>query len=135
MKNINILIYDEENIIYKKGECVSFSAESEPVETTCSDSPARTFIPSMTAVLNCVIANYEELDNIKLDDTTMKRIAKFNKDIDIKKWDEKIEAKKDKIKELDNLLKDKEKRWDKVKEYIAKIYEIDPDDYGDDYDY
>lgn len=80
---------------------------------------------------------FEKLDNIMLDDTTMKRIAKFNKTQECKRLDKEIKEKEARIKELDDLLKDKEKRWDKVKEYIKNIYEInsDEEDSDDYYDY
>ena len=65
----------------------------------------------------------------------MKRIAKFNKEIEIKKLDETIKNKQEKIKELDNLLQDKEKRWNKVKDYIKNIYNISLEDDYDDEEY
>ena len=36
------------------------------------------------------------------------------------------------LKELDDKLKDKEKRWEKVKQYIANIYDLDLEE---DYDW
>lgn len=81
------------------------------------------------------ISNAEESESIELDSTTMKRIAKYNKETECKKLDTEIKKKKEKIKELDDKLKDKEKRWEKVKNYITNIYEIDIDDYEEeDYD-
>ena len=43
--------------------------------------------------------------------------------------------KQEKIKELDDLLQDKEKRWDKVKKYIEDIYNIDLENDYDDEEY
>ena len=74
-------------------------------------------------------------ETIKLDDTLMKRIAKFNKEVEIKKLDETIKNKQEKIKELDDLLQDKGKRWDKVKKYIEDIYNIDLENDYDDEEY
>ena len=83
--------------------------------------------------------NYEELENIELDDTTMKRIAQFNKEQECKRLDKEIKEKQERIKELDDLLMDKEKRWNKVKEFIKQVYEIedidDLDEEDDDYDF
>lgn len=66
----------------------------------------------------------------------MKRIAKYNKEAEIKKYDKIIEEKKKKIQELDDILQDKDKRIEKIKEFIANIYDLDlKDDENDDYDY
>ena len=84
----------------------------------------------MTAKIN----NYKEGENIVLDDTTMKRIAKYNKTADLKRLDKIIAEKEEKIRELDALLTDKEKRWKKIKDFVANIYDIDvneDDDYVD----
>ena len=62
----------------------------------------------------------------------MKRILKYNKEVEIEKLNNEIQNKKNKIKELDDKLKDKEKRWEKVKQYIANIYDLDLEE---DYDW
>ncbi len=69
--------------------------------------------------MNFNIPTCEISDTIKLDDTLMKRIAKFNKEEEIKK--------------LENILEDREKIVEKIKEYIDNIYDIDIND--DEYDY
>lgn len=136
MNNLKILIYDENNISYKVGYCASIDVDcGTPTDVTSLIGNYRKQILPMSSVLTCQISNYEELNNIELDETTMKRIAKYNKEIDIKKLDEEIEEKKEKIKELDNFLKDKEKRVDMLKKYVAEIYDIDiKEDEDDDYD-
>lgn len=66
----------------------------------------------------------------------MRRIAKFNKEIDIQKLDKKIKEKEAKIKELDDILQDREGRIDKLKKFVAELYDIDLSDEDDeDYDY
>ena len=66
----------------------------------------------------------------------MKRILKYNKEVEIDELNKEIENKKKQIKELDDKLKDKEKRWEKVKQYIANIYDLDlEEDYDEDYDW
>ncbi len=77
--------------------------------------------------------NFDE-DTIKLDETMMKRIAKYNKEKELQKIEQQIKEKEKQIKELDDKLQDKEKRWQKVKEYIANIYDLNlEDDEDDDY--
>ena len=127
----NILMYDEEHMRYLQGCFTDIEINPNYIEYQDLNG-AREIFPAGTDI-HISTGNLEDSETVKLDETLMKRIAKFNKEQECKQLDEKIEAKKKKIKELDNLLKDKEKRWDKVKEYIAKIYEIDPDDC--DYDY
>jgi len=125
MNNVKILIYDDENIAYKTGYCTSFGVSSDAMEVTSILDDSKVHIQPMTADLHCEISNYEELDNITLDETTMKRIAKYNKEVEIKRLDEKIKEKKEKIKELDDILTDKNKRVDMLKNYIANIFDID----------
>ena len=134
INNANIIIYDDENIKYYQGVLITMDCE------TIIDNGiylnGETYTNIMGYNVNFTISNLEEYDNIKLDDTTMKRIAKYNKEQECLKLDNEIEKKQEKIKELDNLLKDKEKRWQKVKDYIANIYEIEMyDNDCDDYDY
>ena len=64
----------------------------------------------------------------------MERIAKFNKEQEIRRLDEEIKEKKEKIKELDDILQDKDKRVEKLKEFVANIYNIDINDDEEDYD-
>lgn len=139
LSDFNILIYDKENICYKVGHLASIRQSNEPELvgiTGVYDNNYKTYIPSPTVDFQCTISSYEELNNIELDETTMKRIAKYNKEVDIKKLDEKIKQKKETIKELDDILTDKEKRVNMLKKYIANIFDIDinehdDDDYGD----
>ena len=110
----NILIYNPNTMTYVTGHLDSYEYRCG----ICGDSN-----------LQFSISNIEKLESIELDSTTMKRIAKYNKETECKKLDTEIKKQKEKIKELDDKLKDKEKRWKKVKNYIANIYEIDIDDY------
>lgn len=129
----NILIYNDKNIQYFHGVPINIGIEQLYDEYN-SILYGRKTIPT-NRILTATIDNFEELDNIILDDTTMKRIAKFNKEIDIKKLDKKIEEKKKKIDELDNVLQDREGRIDKLKNFIKDIYKINLDDDEDDEDY
>ena len=129
----NILIYDNENIKYFSGTFTTIAAEPNLITYEGINDRVKTTI-TRSHTITLETSDLEEFNNIELDDTTMKRIAKFNKEQECKRLEQEIEKKQNKIKELDNLLKDKEKRWNKVKEYIAKIYEIDINDDYDDYD-
>ena len=131
--NVNILIYDDKNINYYEGVLASFDIHND--WDISRSITGNTYETLRGKNINFYVPNLEQFDTIKLDDTLMRRIEKFNKEIEIKKLDKKIEDKKAKIKELDNLLQDKEKRWDKVKKYIEDIYNIDLEDDYDDEEY
>lgn len=129
----NILIYNDKDIKYYKGVSMNFDVYTDYVE--CRYIDGRSFnIPSCTN-LTANISNFEELDNITLDETTMKRIAKYNKEVEVKRLDNTIKEKQDKIKELDDILQDREGRVKKLKEFVANIYNIDLDEDDEDYDW
>lgn len=128
----NILVYNDEYMIYYDGVLASFN--KEPLIDEFDEEYFKHSILVGTNI-RFSVPNLEQHETIKLDDTLMKRIAKFNKEVEIKKLDETIKNKQEKIKELDDLLQDKEKRWKKVKDYIANIYNIDLEDDYDDEEY
>lgn len=130
-----LIIYDDKNISYITGNIYEINVEPHYIEysTNSWDINKQYFETSKT--YSVTTNNPVNNETIKLDDTLMKRIAKFNKEIEIKKLDETIKNKQEKIKELDDLLQDKEKRWKKVKDYIANIYNIDLEDDYDDEEY
>lgn len=129
----NIIIYDDENIKYITGYVGSVETKCDAIECRYIDGSSD-YVQPLTSIFTAEITNSECLDNIKLDDTTMKRIAKFNKEQEIKRLDEKIKNKKEKIKELDNIIIDKDKRIEKLKKFVSELYDIDIDDEYDEYD-
>lgn len=130
----NILIYDEDNIMYWSGKPLQMYCSTEFAETNSLTDTCKTSIPLFDTI-TFQTSSFDKKENITLDPTTMERIAKYNKEVECERLDEKIKKKKEQIKELDDKLKDKEKRWEKVKNYITNIYEIDIDDYEEeDYD-
>jgi ribosomal protein S3 len=138
IKSANIIIFDEENIKYISGGFTEINYKN--VWDSGMFANGKTYHTLLGTDINIPNAQVEETETIKLDETLMKRIAKYNKEAEIKKLDEIIKSKNEKIKELDDKLQDKEQRWDKVKEYIAGIYDLDLNDYDenddyDDYDY
>lgn len=136
INNPKILIYDDENIQYIVGTVGNFGINNgEPIEITAPKDFERQYISPMYNYFECEIRNCEQLDNIMLDETTMKRIAKYNKEVEVKRLDNTIKEKKDKIKELDDILQDKEGRVKKLKEFVANIYNINLDEDDEDYDH
>lgn len=115
-----IIMYDNENMVYLEGDVKNAEISHEPFSGIKS-----TFIGN--------ISNYDETQTIQLDETLMKRIAKYNKIAEIKELEKIIEDKKTEIKELDDMLKDKDKRVQKLKEFVANLYDLDLTNY-DDYD-
>lgn len=130
----NILIYNDKAIKYYSGVPMSLDVSANYDEYCGITDDCKTVIP-LGSTLTAEISNFEELDNIMLDETTMKRIAKYNKEVEVKRLDNTIKEKQDKIKELDDILQDKEGRVKKLKDFVANIYNIDLDEDDEDYDY
>ena len=128
-----LIIYDDENINYITGDI--FEMNVEPHYLGYDNGHALKQYFEISKTYSVTTNNPVNNETIKLDDTLMKRIAKFNKEVEIKKLDETIKNKQEKIKEVDNLLQDKEKRWDKVKKYIEDIYNVDLENDYDDEEY
>lgn len=143
-KKVNIpkiLIWDEDNLVYYEGNCGSFSLIPDIIEyrTLANDSVNR--LQGRNTDFNCSISNTQEKKNIDLDPTLMKRIAKYNKELEVAKLDKVIKEKEERIKKLDDILYDRTKRVDKLTKYIDNIWNIDisnddyyEDDYDDEYD-
>ena len=133
----HILIYDKDNIQYVKGDYARFDWAMDMLDDTRLLDGSRIMIPSLCSTLTVNTTNTEQLDNIELDETTMKRIAKFNKGQEIKRLDAEIKEKKEQIANIEEVLNDRTKRLKKLKDFIADIYNIDTDeeDDYDDYDY
>lgn len=128
-----LIIYDDKNISYITGNIYEINVEPHYLECARVDTYEKHVEISKT--YSVTTNNPINDETIKLDETLMKRIAKFNKEIEIKKLDETIKNKQEKIKELDDLIQDKEKRWEKVKDYIKNIYNISLEDDYDDEEY
>ena len=128
-----IILYDDKNLMYCTGNL--YNAEINQDYKTYHSITGESWTVPLTRTFQGTIEG-DETETIKLDETLMKRIAKYNKEAEIKGYDKIIEEKKKKIEELDNILQDKEKRVEKIKQFIANIYDIDIyDDDDDDYDY
>lgn len=130
MKQSRILIYDNEDMSYMTGYCTSMDM-SRNVETADHSLDGATLKILDRTTFTCEVDDAKRMDNIKLDPTTMRRIAKFNKEQEIRRLDAEIKNKEAKIKELDDILEDKQCRVDKIKEFVAHLYDIPLDDYHD----
>lgn len=127
----DIIIYNDEDIYYYQGSLISIDVDMNYLDYNSLDGDYRRIEDGI--IMTAKINNYKEGENIVLDDTTMKRIAKYNKTADLKRLDKIIAEKEEKIRELDALLTDKEKRWKKVKDFVSNIYDIDVNEDDDDY--
>ena len=131
MNNYHILIYNKYEMYYTEGELTNME-----VVPTIIDNPYGGVVAKRPYIKTYTTCEDEPTEYIKLDDTTMKRILKYNKEIEIKKLNKEIEQKKAEIKELENTIEDRKARCDKVKNYIENIFDLDLDnDYEEDDDY
>lgn len=129
----NILIYNDKDIVYYDG-VTTYMEQSARVDNGRYFLDGSSYNYIMGYDVTFSVPNLEKKESIKLDETTMRRIAKYNKEADILKLEEEIKKKKEQIKELDAIISDKSKRVDKLKKFVANLYDIDIDD-EDDYDY
>lgn len=128
-----IILYDDKNLMYCTGNL--YNTEISQDFKTCRSITGETWTVPLSRKFEGTIDG-DETETIKLDETLMKRIARYNKEAEIKKYDKIIAEKKIEIQELDNILQDKEKRVEKIKEFVANIYDLDlADDEDEYYDY
>lgn len=133
IENLKVIIYNDENMIYREGFLNSIESNANFSKERFLDGTSKSFIHGYTDTIIC--QHNGEKQSIELDPTTMKRILKYNKEVEIEKLNKEIENKKEQIKKLDDKLKDKEKRWEKVKQYIANIYDLGlEEDYDNDWE-
>ena len=133
MEHLNVIIYNDKDMIYREGFLSSFESNPEFHEVISLDGTRESFIHGYTDTIIC--QHNGEKQSIELDPTKMQRILKYNKEVEIEKLNKDIKNKKEQIKELDDKLTDKEKRWDKVKQYITNIYDLElEEDYDEDDD-
>lgn len=125
---MNIIIYDDKEMRYCTGTIVSEEYNPQYVDidiTEATDVYKKTkkYLTGVDLIIS--LSNYNKDETIKLDETMMKRIAKFNEEVEIKKLEEKISRKKKQLKELEEKIEDRDKRWQKIQEFVADIYNID----------
>lgn len=131
MYNYHIIIYNKDEMYYTEGELTSME-----VTPAIINNPYGGVIAQRPYIKTYTTCEDEPKEYIKLDDTMMKRILKYNKEVEIKKLNKEIEQKKAEIKELENTIEDRKARCDKIKNYIENIFDLDLDnDYEEDDDY
>lgn len=130
MNNYKIIIYNDDELHYMEGYLISTNSEPQ-VESYDNGYERETVCYGREYTFGASVG--PDTETIKLDPTLMKRIAKYNKEKEIEKLEEKIKRKQEKLKELEDKIEDREKRWKKIQDYVANIYDIDVDDDDDDY--
>lgn len=135
MEGIKVIIYNDKDITYKEGYLVNIKSSPNIIETYSLSEEPKQIIDGHTETIECYVDG--EKQSIELDPTTMKRILKYNKEVEIEKLNKEIKSKQEEIKQLDDKLQDREGRWQKVKNYIVNIYDIDlnEEDWNDDDDW
>lgn len=131
IKKPRVIIYDDKDMQYIVGDYGSLDYEPQFMTVENMDGTRQSF--PLNSILTMGVNDIECLDNIKLDPTLMKRIAVFNKEQECKRLDKEIHEKRERIKEIEAVLEDREGRLAKLKEFIRHIYEIELDD-DDDWD-
>lgn len=131
MKNYNrIILYNDEDLMYLTGDLSDYYInQNYQIGRSITGKSFPILLPKK---FTGTISDYKETETIQLDETLMKRIAKYNKEAEIKKYDKIIEEKKKKIKELDDILQDKSKRVEKIKKFIANIYDLELEEDNED---
>jgi len=134
IKGQHLIIYDEKEIHYITGDIYETDVDTNSIEYEDPLGGVKQIV-EVSRTFTFTTGNSIDKDTIKLEETMMRRIAKYNKEKELQKIEEKIKEKEKQIKELDNKLQDKEKRWQRVKEYIANIYDLNLEEDNDDDDY
>ncbi len=123
-------MYDDKDMQYIVGDYGSLEYEPQFMTVESLDGTRQSF--PLNTIITLSVNDTDFVDNIKLDATLMKRIAVFNKEQECKRLDKEIHDKRQQVKEIEAVLEDRERRLNKLKEFIAHIYEIDVND--DDWD-
>lgn len=125
INNPHIIIYDKDNLIYYEGYGGYLGAAYDPIVYRSIEDGSIQYLPPRDYEFSCCVMDAKRKNYVNLDDTLMKRIAKYNKEVEIQKLDEEIETKKKHIEELDDILNDRNKRVNMIRKYIANIWNID----------
>ena len=129
MNNYKIIVYNDEEMHYAEGMLLETSFEPEYVNYD-NGYERKSHLLGVNYTFGTNLK--PDTETIQLDPTLMKRIAKYNKEKEIEKLEEKIKGKQEELKELESKIEDREKRWKKIQDYVANIYDIDVDDDDDD---
>lgn len=106
------------------------------MECTSIFDTTKRYVPMKNeAMLTIELTSFDANETIKLDDTMMKRIAKYNTEIKLRKVEEKIKSQERKLKKIEEKIEDREQRWKKIQDFVSDIYELPLEDEDDDYNY
>lgn len=106
------------------------------MECTSIFDTTKRYVPMKNeAMLTIKLTSFDANETIKLDDTMMKRIAKYNTEIELRKVEEKIKSQERKLKKIEEKIEDREQRWKKIQDFVSDIYELPLEDEDDDYNY
>ena len=137
---LNIIIYNKSMIKYIEGDLHSILCESQYPERGINIDGTVDCVESLGDNVKLDIFYKGENNFIELDFTTMERIAKYNKNIEIKNLDKAIEYKKIELektlKKLDETILKLEKKESKIKDLKKLIEFLDiEEDESDEWDY
>ena len=121
-----LLFYNTENDEMRVYDCAVVRLEREPDTsfdvTAIEDTHIKTmYIPSDEAT---AVFNIREIV-AELDPTTMKRIARYNKDKELEELNYKIQSAEDRLKLLNDEMEEKEKKLELMQELLRQIWEDD----------
>lgn len=126
-----VIIYDDEVMGCYESKVINFDFKENPVEITTLEDIERKFINGIPEYRICGSGYIRRM--IELDPTTMKKIAKYNKEIELENINREIDSKKEELEYLEEKINDRVKRIKKLKELSDNLYSLDLDkDYCED---
>lgn len=129
-----VIIYDDEVMGCYESQVINFEFKENPIEITTLEDIERKYIHGIPEFCIYGAGNIRKM--AELDPTTMKKIAKYNKEVELENIQREIKFKKDELKALEEEIKDRQDRISKIHELVEKIYDDDEDeDYDNSYDY
>ena len=135
-----VIIYDDEVMGCYESQVINFDFKENPIEITTLEDIERKFINGIPEY--CIYGSGYIRRMIELDPTTMKKIAKYNKEIELENIQRRIEGRKKELEDLDKEIDDRVRRIKKLEELSDNVYSLDldkdycedDDDEDDDYD-
>ena len=129
-----VIIYDDEVMGCYESQVINFDFKENPIEITTLEDIERKFINGIPEY--CIYGSGYIRRMIELDPTTMKKIAKYNKEVELENIQREIKFEKDELKALEKDIEDRIKRINKIHELVENVYDLDLDkDYFEDEDY
>lgn len=140
--NWEILLYNKDNMMLYEGYLRRMESTCDTIEATCLGDCTRVYLPSPSTHITLEVDTGARI--VELDETTMKRIAKFNKEKELEEINMKIKDAKKRLKNYEEKLKCESSRlvslhdavnkfidsdFPSVEEYYKDKYCVDEDDY------